>query len=1008
MLAALAGLGAALALPPALLTPDGPAWLGPLPPRADGRTGAPWTDLVAVVSPVDGQLSVQERDHPEILRVWDGAGWTVDGARISETWPDHEQLAYTLVDGRLRAVAGANGQQRFAYDPEGRLVRIRWPDGSQLRAEYADDGRVKRLTGPGISRWTFEWRPDGLRATDALGRVLVARVSEDGSVEVQDALGRTARSTADRSRIEDPRGLSVSWEHRERISLLRDSLARTWTLRRDERGELARLEVPGGGSWAWEYDKLGLMSRVTDPSGRAVRWEYDRAGRVTAEVRGGTVTRYIRDEAGRVVQIASPSGAVLRLSRDAGGYVVAITTPSGNEYAIERFAGGLPLRITDPAGGRWTFGLDLLGRPDLVEDPTGRTTAVTRNTLGRVDRIADSRFGVTLLKRGLAGELNAIEEPGGLQWGLVRDSLGRVMAVQLPDGRTVRLGRDILGEITSISDGAPITVGRDGAGRPVVAGGLSWQWSGGGVLQGVQSPLLDLRFLRDLSGRLEGIEAGGGALWLRLTRDFSGRIVRWEGAEGVITVRRDLNGAIVEREGAGDLRLSRGPDGAVEKLVAEPGTWRWLRDAAGRVLRQLGPHELALGLVRDDAGRITLSRLSTGVLLHRRFVEASVLEHMEDFDGNALSEQLTALDRGGRIVEQQVLDGERIRRSYTPDGRLASIASAEGLVFTRTPEGSFGPGEAMTLNDGQGWLMEARPRAGVAAWGVAEGLLSAFWSEQGALEELVGERGMVRLQHDDFGRLSVVSDPSRGDWALSYDVRGRLRAVTPPDGETVPLLWSPEGDLLAIGERALVVSLPGGAQLWGTESGHGGALWMQGAAPFYRHGSLGQGWPRLTSSGQLALFEGGPLIDGHGAVEPLSGQPTVQPPPTPWAPGARGSAALRPDALMPTSLWHQPLQLMDALGGLASSLSDEGWTRCPAGGDAAGWPDPAVVPPLGPAPGDLPLRDDPFTVALICALLPGGEAPGPGLMREILLHEESERIDVPLDMMEGTLDVWRR
>ena len=1001
-------LGLALAAPPAVIGPSGPVWLGPLPPQGADGHGAPWSDLIVVVSPLSGQLYVQERDAPEVLRVWDGVEWTVDGAPITETWPVRREAAYTLTEaGRLAAVGGLGGDRRLVYDADGRLTRLRWPDGNVLSVEHDEEGRVTALRGPGLSRWRFEWGDAGLRAIDPLGRPTTFRLDDRGGqrlVEVQDALGRTARSwyTEDGTlqSIEDPRGLRLDWTVRGPLSRLQDSLARVWTLQHTPDGALTRLELPGGASWSWGYDSSGRLTRLQDPTGRLVRWERDRAGRIDTETNAGAVTRYSRDAAGRVVAISSPTGAITRLTRDASGDVIAILDAAGNQISIERYPGGMPMRITDAVGGRWRVGLDLQGRPDLVEDPTGRSILLGRGPLGRLRRIEDSRYGVTDLKRGASGELNGITGPEGT-WGIVRDALGRPVTVREPSGRSWQLDRDILGEISRLTSGETFEIRRDSAGRPVEAGPMLWRWGATGLVE-VTGPGVAWQLGRDAAGRLERVVADGGAQWLQFTRDFRGAIVAWEGLDGVDEVSRDASGAIVS-SGDDTVRVGRGLRGAVERLTTPQGTWRWLRDAAGRVLRRLGPHELSLGFVRDDAGRVTLSRLSTGPLLRRRWVEASVLERVEDSRGQLIFEQLTAADRRGHVVQQQGLRDGTLRHSYDRDGRLSLVEGEQGALYSRTPEGSFGPGEAMALFDASGRLMEAQLTAGAPAWHVGQRTLSAFWSADGVLDELVGDQGMARLQHDSFGRLTEIAVLDEGAWRLGYDIRGRLRSVTPPDGGPIPLRWSPTGELLAIGDRAILFDAAGAAQVWATDGGAGGLTWLRGGTPGWRHGSLAQGWPRLLPSGAIEVFEGGPHITAEGAIEPISEVSTVTAPRVPWA---GGRAALLPDALRPSTPWHAPLGLLEAAGVLGP-LDRGDWAMCPRGEEGGRWPDAVPHPPLGPSAGSLPISDDPITVALICSVLPGGSPLEADSLAVLLLEVEAEVVDVPAKMLDTVVTVRR-
>ena len=571
-----------------------------------------------------------------------------------------------------------------------------------------------------------------------------------------------------------------------------------------------------------------------------------------------------------------------------------------------------------------------------------------------------------------------------------------MIQVSLPDERQIRVYRDILGEVSALQADEKIAIRRDSWGRPTSAGPLSWRWGSSGLV-GMQGPLLDVTFSRDTAGRLTGVQAGD--LWTRYSRDFQGGVIRLEGAEGLLTVLRDLSGQVVSEEGPQLVSLTRSPTGLVSSINVGDRSWKRQPDAAGRPLQLTGPNGHRLGFIRDPAGRIILSRLASGALLLRRWLSLSVLERIQDEHGDVIREVMTAFDHAGRITQQQGIGRLREERVYGPGGALQTIMTEEGPVFDRAGTTSFGPGEAMVLYDSAGRLLEARPSSLLPDWGIANEMLSAYWDPSGVLSELVGDAGVIRLHHDAFGRLSVVEELERGSWELSYDIRGRLWVVKPPDGPAVSLLWSPSGELLSIGERSLLYDQEGGVQLWTTAATSGSALWLHGGY-IWQQGELDQGWPRLTPDGHIALFKGGPLITPRGAIEPISGEPTLLRPSLLWSPRSSPRVAVDPGPLMPRSPWHAPLSLLGSLG--AVQLDDGAdWSSCPSKDSALPWPDPLVQPPLGPDPSWLPLREDPFTMALICAMVQQRLPLSSDWMRTVFLAEEADVVDIPLELLQA-------
>ena len=1028
MLSAL--FGVALALPPAYLGPDGPAWLGPLPPRQSGGSlrGAPWTDAIIVVSPLDGALWIQEQDLPGQTRVWSDGEWTIDGARIAPDWPADDAIGYRLVEGALLGVSSVGGSQRMRYDTDGRLTKITWADGSRMEVDYDGLGRVVSIVGPGLSRWRLSWG-SALRAQDALGHLTTFhwRSGPEGQVlEVQDPLGRSARTfysdTASPELLgwEDPRGLQTRIQRSDDLLTVSDGVGRQWRIAVDDRQRPSSVELPGGRRWTWERDAGGLLTAMQDPSGRTVRWERERRGFVTAITNGGSPVRLSRDASGRVTAITDSAGAITRLSRDSSGHISEITDATGNPLGIERYANGVPMAILSRTGGRWGLGLDLQGRPDRLIDPTDRVIEFHRDGLGWLSRIIDARFGEVRLARRSDGVLTRVTGVSGVHTGLIRDAAGRIAAIQLPGGETLRLSRDALGELSEVSLGErALSIRRDADGQATRVGDVRWTREPDGGVRSITTPALELKIQRDGAGYLSALASGDW--WLQIKRDLSGLPIHWEGSDGLIVAIRDASGRISVEEGRVNTTVLRDPRGLLNRLSVGADSWQWLRDAAGRPLRLLGPDALALGIDRDTAGRVSLLRLPDGTILHRRWAGAAVVEQLMTSAGRLLSEQLTERDDAERIRLRKGPGSPSEHWRYAPDGTLIAIERGEAAWVWADDQITGTRGELMLL-DGEGRLVEARLSETQPAWGVGRGLLSMFWDEAGRVSEISGEQGVVSTAYDPIGRLVELRSLNGARWSLAYDARGRLSEITAPDGTTRTLTWAPEafdgwwsGDIQAPLSDGTPLLFTPGAVLTAQDAWLdliGGDRWWAGqseddAASIL---SLLRTPMGLSDDAQDGLIEpgggirplpGGPIILGGAALDPVSGGLLTGPTGLPWSPRTvqadPRAAALDPKPWAPQNGWGEPLTILSALGELAP-IDTGAWMEGNPAPAAVYWLPPSLDggrPPLGPDAEDLPLSADPITEALIRALIPGGTAPTPQLVLDAILDEEREVLGIP-------------
>ncbi|MDP6935591.1 MAG: hypothetical protein QGG40_21915, partial [Myxococcota bacterium] len=134
-------------MPAAYLGPDGPTWVGPLPPdsRWKGR------GTILVVDPWNGNLVVEVEDSPSRVRSWRDGGWWLEEEMLTSTSDaPHTEVRYEWTEDRLSLVRTWSGIQcRYQYDDQGRLHRLVWADGARVLVGYDEQGRVDQIEGPG-------------------------------------------------------------------------------------------------------------------------------------------------------------------------------------------------------------------------------------------------------------------------------------------------------------------------------------------------------------------------------------------------------------------------------------------------------------------------------------------------------------------------------------------------------------------------------------------------------------------------------------------------------------------------------------------------------------------------------------------------------------------------------------------------------------------------------------------------------------------------------------------
>ncbi|RJE85363.1 RHS repeat-associated core domain-containing protein [Paracoccus onubensis] len=705
-------------------------------------------------------------------------------------------------DRRLKeAVSSQSGYFRYDYDGQGRITG--WHDSKETHVhyEYGPSGRIEKtwtdsghmagridydlpgkrtvVTTPEGAVTVYDWDDDGLvwRETDPLGHVwltewdrafhMTARVDPLGNrVQLEyDSYGNLTRHT-DAEGAEftfehdsagmliasiDPLGNRTEFRHDENGNLVgvTDALGRISTLGLGEKGQVLRIDLPGGVQERIYYDPLLRPNRRRDPDGNETRMGYDTEGRLrwfTDEI--GATTHYDMGRGsdnprGALRQLRTPDGAISTVSWDIEGQLSAITDPNGTTRHFRFGAFDLPRETVDAQGHRLRlehdremrlsavvnelserheFTYDLTGNILAEKDFSGRITHYSHDAAGRLIQKISANGIRTNYSYSAAGRLLVQQVEGESETRFTYDARGLMIRAE-NDAAVVEYDYDALGRVVAERlNGRQITSDYSVAGQRVARAGdvlhLTSGWTRAGLPAelriGDHAPLSfrhDPRGLEQLRASSAGFaQAQGHTIMGQLTEQMAGPLTRLPDEARTGGLGRGMPIEIATRMGA---------------LTHRSYDW----DRAGRAITV---NDRIMGQVRldyDNRGQVTTARRDNvdGV---------SALSHFE-YDP---ARNIAAVIEAGRTAQVQTTAGRVKRRgtvSYSHDdnGRV---------IEKRVEEPGF------------------RPRVWKMAW-------------------------------DGRDQLAAVETPDGTIWRYAYDPLGR-RVARNASGQGYAYQW--EGDQL--------------------------------------------------------------------------------------------------------------------------------------------------------------------------------------------------------------------
>ena len=538
------------------------------------------------------------------------------------------------------------GTVTYRYNREGDLVGLSVEGGTEVQFERDVVGRLTGVTVPGADRVRFTYDDaDQLTRTAVGDRVRTYQF---------DPLGRLVSAVGDLGTVRARYGAD---------------------------GRILERTVDGGPTMRFSYNALGLLTSVAAEGAGGVELGYDSLGRVLS-VRGGygSGERLEYDVAGNLVRRTDPFGRVEEFRYDRAGHSAGYTDPGGHQLTLRSDWSGRVLWREDETGYR-------AGRE---YDPDGRLTALYDNA-GRARRVVVDRAGRPVL---------TIDGNGNLSEGYY-DPRGRLLEVRYGD-RSVQVHYDPDGRRVHIDDPVcPIIFRHDHEGRlaeesyPVSGAVLHREYDAfGRVVRLSGTGGYEARFTYEGDGPPVVISGLGGAE-ARLSYDAGARL-REAHLGKVLVVRHGYDEAgrptrieYARPDGSVLYRFEAryGSDGKVAGLQEGDAETTLTHDAAGRLLRAVGPGSAAASFAYDAAGnrtretsidetggrRVSTYRYGPG----HRIASVRTERSGADTEGSRVDEASFAFDAEGNLISRRAAAGET-RYHYGARNALQQVDLADG------------------------------------------------------------------------------------------------------------------------------------------------------------------------------------------------------------------------------------------------------------------------------------------------------------------------------------------
>jgi RHS repeat-associated protein len=334
--------------------------------------------------------------------------------------------------GQITRIINALGQESsFTYDKAGQKIEETDPSGRKTKYSYNQLGQIQEVIDPAGRKTTYEYLPGGL-----LERI--AFPDGTSTVYTYDKNKNTLSKTS-----QDGYVLYYEYDCLNRITKISSNNGQDKLFTYDAMGNVNTMTDANGNTTKYIYSPSGKLLAVVDPLGHKTKYDYDKLGnlievkqlaelgearKINNQNSDLRVTKYVRDELGRVEKIIDALGNTETYTYDEAGNVIAKLDRDGyltkydydptNQLTEVIYADGKSVKLSYNPLKQLTEIKDWLGITNIEVDELGRARKVTDHSGKKVE-----------YNFGAAGEKTSINFPDGKIVSYEYDELLRLKAL---------------------------------------------------------------------------------------------------------------------------------------------------------------------------------------------------------------------------------------------------------------------------------------------------------------------------------------------------------------------------------------------------------------------------------------------------------------------------------------------------------------------------------------------------------------------------------------------------
>lgn len=618
---------------------------------------------------------------------------------------------------------------------------------------FNQDGKIERLESRQKKGITFEYDVEGrldIILTD-YGAFLKCAYDEDGFLnKVSDHTGRTVLFTY-------------------------------------EKGKLATVTKPEGGSYKYCYGKNGRIEEIVNPRGSvSVKNTYDEKRRITYQEfpDGGSMT-YVYDDAKRQVVLTERNGSRIIYVHDGKYRNTDVEYEDGTKEHFEYNGKNQRILAVDRNGNSTRMAYDNRGNLTQVINALGEKTSITYNADNqlvalkvngkeKLHNLYDS-FGNLISSKGADGSESTItydeqKRPVRIENAdksiteILYDERGNIVSINDAGGKCVRYEYDSLNRVICTLDGNGNTT--------------AYEYDQEDRIRKVTNPLGATRsYDYNESGKVTQITDYDGCVLRALYNDI-GKVSEITDKEGNVTRftydRMWNTDSVIQADGGNINYIYDSNNRLCEKHLPEGGSICYTYDGNGNrtgITDAMGNHT---AFAYDALNRIVKVTDAVGAETDYSYDEEGNLICITDAVGNQTSFTYDAMKR---CTSKTDVMGHTTTYIYDCMGNVEGILYPNGCVEKRIYR--------------NGRLVEYAKTDGSSMHYSYDGNGNCI-----AMENAAGEK--LTITYDALNRKKSITNPSGGTMYFEYDVLGNVTKVTDGMGNETCYTYTPNGNLKSV------------------------------------------------------------------------------------------------------------------------------------------------------------------------------------------------------------------